>query len=139
MPHCIFSRQNNGFAPLKTSVKRKERLNSDAHQFHQYQQNYQLSLITKKTTTYKMYDVRNPGTGTGARGTELPPPFFNFLFTLFMFNKMSLSFHHFFLNLTCSCPHSCNQMLTATYVCRSYCPSFVIIYFQFDPWIIEDR
>jgi hypothetical protein len=59
-----------------------------------------------------------------------PPPFFNFLFTLFLFNKMSLSFHLFFLNLACSCPHSCTQMLTVTYVCRSYYPSLIIIYFQ---------
>ena len=33
---------------------------------------------------------------------------------------MSLSFHLFFLNLTYSCPYSCNLMLTATYMFRPY-------------------
>jgi hypothetical protein len=32
----------------------------------------------------------------------------------------SLLFHFFFLIITCSCPYSCNVMLTATYMCRPY-------------------
>jgi hypothetical protein len=31
---------------------------------------------------------------------------------IYIFNKMSLLFHLFFLNLTCSCPYSYNLMLT---------------------------
>jgi hypothetical protein len=37
---------------------------------------------------------------------------------IFIFNQISLSFHLFSLNLTCSCPYSYNLMLTATYLCR---------------------
>ena len=42
-----------------------------------------------------------------------PFHFFNFLLTLFIFNKISLPFHLFFFNLTCSCPYSCNPMLNS--------------------------
>jgi len=49
-------------------------------------------------------------------------PHFNVLFTsiVFIFNKISLLFHLFILNLTCSCPYSYNLMLTTTYACRPY-------------------
>ena len=48
----------------------------------------------------------------------LVPPFFKFLFTSLFSIKISLIFHLFFLYLTCSCPYSCNLMLTATYLCK---------------------
>ena len=47
---------------------------------------------------------------TGARVTELPPPFLTF--SLFIFNKITLLFHIFSLSLTY------NIVLTATYTCR---------------------
>jgi hypothetical protein len=50
---------------------------------------------------------------TGDRGTELPP-FFLLSVYIFIFNKISLLFYLFFLNLTCSRPYSYNLMLTAT-------------------------
>ena len=37
-----------------------------------------------------------------------------------MVDQISLLFHLFFLNLTCSCPYSYNLMLTTIYMCRSY-------------------
>jgi hypothetical protein len=50
------------------------------------------------------------------------PLFFLLSVYIFIFNKISLKFHLFCLNLhiTSSCPHSCNVMLTATYMCRPY-------------------
>jgi hypothetical protein len=39
---------------------------------------------------------------TGTRGTELPPPFLNILFTYLFSIKFLLLFHLFFLNFTCS-------------------------------------
>ena len=142
--------QNNGFAPLKTSVQiSKYSYNKSVNVYYHYMKRTfkqwcssipaispKLSIISieKKTTTY---DVRNPGPGSWHEITTTT--LFNFPFTLFLFNKMSLSFHLFFLNLACSCPHSCTKMLTVTYVCRSYYPLLVIIYFQYDWWIIKDR
>ena len=35
----------------------------------------------------------------GARGTELPPPLFQLSVYIFIFNKIALLFHLFFLNL----------------------------------------
>ena len=44
----------------------KESLNSDGHQFHQYQQNEQLSLIiTELTENRPQYDIGNRGPGLG--------------------------------------------------------------------------
>jgi hypothetical protein len=57
---------------------------------------------------------------TGARGTELSPPFFKLSVYIFIFNRISLLFHLFYLILTCSCPYSYNLMLTPTYMCRFY-------------------
>ena len=54
---------------------------------------------------------------TCANGTELPSPFKLSVY-ISIFNKNSLLFHLFFLNLTCSCPYSYNFMLTATYKCQ---------------------
>ena len=48
------------------------------------------------------------------------PPFFKLSVYIFIFNKISLLFHPFFLKLTCSCPYAYNLMLTATYTCRPY-------------------
>ena len=53
------------------------------------------------------------------RGTE-SPPFFKLSVYIFIFNKISLLFHPFFLKLACSCPYPYNLMLTATYMCRPY-------------------
>jgi hypothetical protein len=50
------------------------------------------------------------------------------LFVLFIFNKISLLFHLLFLYLTCACPYSCNLMLTATCMCRSYIISILRVY-----------
>ena len=51
----------------------------------------------------------------------IPPPFFFKLSVyIFIFNRISLLFHLFYLILTCSCPYSYNLMLTATYMCRFY-------------------
>ena len=53
---------------------------------------------------------------TGARGTDLPPPFFlTFCFQIyFQYNFfISLLFHLLFLILTCSCQYSYNLMLTS--------------------------
>jgi hypothetical protein len=58
---------------------------------------------------------------TGARGTDLPSPFFsNFLFTNLFSIKISLflSYFIFFLILTCSCQYSYNLMLTSNCMCR---------------------
>jgi hypothetical protein len=42
----------------------KESLNSDGHQFHQYQQNEQLSLIITELTENKpQHDIGNGGPG----------------------------------------------------------------------------
>ena len=44
----------------------KEIFNSDGHQFYQYQQNEQSSLVLTEPTKHKKtttYDVRNPGAG----------------------------------------------------------------------------
>ena len=57
---------------------------------------------------------------TGARGTELTPPFFLLSVCIYIFNKISLLFHLFFLISTCSCQYSYNLILTATYMFRSY-------------------
>ena len=58
---------------------------------------------------------------TGACGTDLPPPpFFKLSVYKFIFNKISLLFHLFFLILTCSCHYSYNLMLTTTCMCRPY-------------------
>jgi hypothetical protein len=46
-----------------------------------------------------------------ARNDHLPPPFFKLSVYVFIFNKISLLSHLFFLNLTCSCPYSYNLML----------------------------
>jgi hypothetical protein len=44
----------------------KESLNSDGHQFHQYQQNEQLSLIITELTENKpQHDIGNGGPGLG--------------------------------------------------------------------------
>jgi hypothetical protein len=43
--------------------------------------------------------------------TTSPPPFFKLSVYVFIFNKISLLSHLFFLNLTCSCPYSYNLML----------------------------
>ena len=52
--------------------KTKESLNSDGHQFHQYQQNEQSPLTSPELTEHTKtmtYDVRNPGPdlGTGTK------------------------------------------------------------------------
>ena len=53
-----------------------------------------------------------------------PTPFFFLSFCLHIYFQVhfyiSLVFHLFFLILTCSCQYSCNLMLTATYMFRSY-------------------
>ena len=56
---------------------------------------------------------------TVARGTELPPLFLLSVY-IFIFNKMSLLFHLFFLVLTCWRSYSYNLMLTAICMCRPY-------------------
>jgi hypothetical protein len=61
---------------------------------------------------------------TDAHSTELPPPF-QLSVCIFIFNKISLLFHLFFLILTCTCPYSYNLVLTATYMCRSYITLYV--------------
>ena len=47
----------------------KESLNSDGHQFHQYQQNEQAPLVLTELTEHKKktttYDVGNTGPGLG--------------------------------------------------------------------------
>jgi hypothetical protein len=48
------------------------------------------------------------------------PLFLLFTYIAFIFNEISLLFHLFILNLTCSYPYSYNLMLTTTYVCRPY-------------------
>ena len=51
---------------LYIQVYEKESLNSDGHQFYQYQQNQQSSLILTDLTEHKKtmtYDVGNPGPG----------------------------------------------------------------------------
>jgi hypothetical protein len=44
---------------------------------------------------------------------EMTTPFFKLSVYVFIFNKISLLSHLFFLNLTCSCPYSYNLMLMA--------------------------
>ena len=60
---------------------------------------------------------------TGARGTDLPPPFFlTFCLQIYFQSNffISLSFRLFFLILTCSCQYSYNLMLTSNCMCRPY-------------------
>ena len=60
------------------------------------------SPLSKYSYTYKVLKVR------ALVGRNYHHPFRNFLFTYFIFNKMSLLFHLFFLILACSCPYLCN-------------------------------
>jgi hypothetical protein len=73
-----------------------------------------LLLIDEKPTKTTSYDVPQ---ALVARNCH--PPCFNSVY-IFIFNKISLSFHLFFLILTYSCPYSYNFMLTATYIYRPY-------------------
>ena len=57
----------------------------------------------------------------GARGTELPPPPFQLSVYIFIFNKISLLFHLFFLNLGIVCIYPYNLMVTTTCI---YWPFF---------------
>ena len=50
------NKTNNHLSP-------KESLNSDGHQFHQYQQNEQSPLILTELTEHKIDHIGNPGCG----------------------------------------------------------------------------
>ena len=58
----------------------------------------------------------------GACDTELPPPFYHSACSIFIYNKISLLFHHLFLYLSCSCLYTSIQSyrVTTACICRSY-------------------
>ena len=77
-------------------------------------------------SVYKNQQSRQTGSRnliTGARGTDLLPPFF-LTFCLQIYFQLnffiSLLFHLFFLILTCSCQYSYNLMPTSNCMCRPY-------------------
>jgi hypothetical protein len=83
-----------------------------------------------------LLDIRigEEGRSTGARGTDLPPPFFsNFLFTNVFSIKclyFFILFHLFFLILTCSCQYWYNRSEHANH----YTPTILNILFFLLLW-----
>lgn len=68
------------------------------------------------------------------RRSLLPHSFLTFCFHIYFQSNVLFLFHFFFLNLDCSCPYSCNPMLTTTYMCRLY------IYYNYpEVWKFKNR